>query len=162
METQNSELILKEDLAFTSDTYELEFEGNSENQIMVLNPYEDEGVIYESSKLINKNHVPSVAFDENLQHPCQYLCDKEYEDDYSYVSSDYSFDEFLFQEQTCEDQNEVPVEVHAKRFLDIHHAHELDVVVQEHTNSFYDVDDLNDKKSKLLSFILKVILKLKV
>ena len=29
METQNSELTLKEDLSFTSDTYEFEFEGNS-------------------------------------------------------------------------------------------------------------------------------------
>ena len=41
METQNNELTLKEYLAFTSDIYELEFEGNFENQIMVLNPYED-------------------------------------------------------------------------------------------------------------------------
>ena len=65
METQNNELTLKEDLAFTSDTYELEFEGNSKNQIMVLNPYEDEGVIYESNEPINGNHVTSVEFDEN-------------------------------------------------------------------------------------------------
>ena len=44
------------------------------------------------------------------------LCDKEYEDNHSYVSSDYSFSELLFQEKTCEDQNEVPVELHGKRF----------------------------------------------
>ena len=31
METQNSELTLKEDLAFTCDSYELGFEGNSKN-----------------------------------------------------------------------------------------------------------------------------------
>ena len=47
METQNNELTLKEYLAFTSDIYELEFEGNFENHIMVSNPYEYEGVIYE-------------------------------------------------------------------------------------------------------------------
>ena len=98
METQNSELTLKEDLAFTSDTYELEFEGNSKNHITVFKPYEDEGVIYENSELINGNHVPSVEFDENLKQPCQYLCHKQYEDNHSYVSPYYSFSEFLFQE----------------------------------------------------------------
>ena len=69
METQNSEITLKEDLSFTSDTYELKFEGNFENQ-MVFNPYEDEGVIYENSEPINGNHVPSVEIDKNLQQPC--------------------------------------------------------------------------------------------
>ena len=69
METQNSELTLKEDLAFTSDTYEWEFEGNSENQIIVSNLDEDEGVIYEISDPINGNHVPLVEFDETLQQP---------------------------------------------------------------------------------------------
>ena len=103
---------------------------------MVLNPYEDEGVIYESSEPINGNHVPSIEFDENLQHPCQYLCDKEYEDNHSYVSSYYSFYEFWFQEQTCEDQNEVLVEFHGERYMDTHQAHKLNVVVQEHTNYF--------------------------
>ena len=86
METQNNELTLKE------------FEGNSENQIMVLNPYEDEGVIYEISEPTNENLVPSVDFDENLQQPCEYLCHKQYEDNHSYVSPYYSFSEFLFQE----------------------------------------------------------------
>ena len=69
--------------------------------------------------------------------------------------------EFLFKEKTFEDQNGVPIELHGERYMDIHHAHELDVV-QEHTNSFYDVDDVNDKKNNLQSFILKLILKFKV
>ena len=33
--------------------------------------------------------------------------------------------------------------------MDIHQAHELYVVVQEHTNYFYDVDYVNDKKNKI-------------
>ena len=37
METQNNELTLNGDLAFTIDTYEIECEGDFENQIMVLN-----------------------------------------------------------------------------------------------------------------------------
>ena len=149
METQNNELTLKEYLAFTSDIYELEFEGNFENHIMVSNPYEYEGVIYERSEPINGNHVSSVEFDENFQQPFHYLCDKEYEDNYVYVSSDCSFFDFLFQDQICEYQSGVPIELHGEIYLDIHHAHELDVVVQEHTNYVYDVDHVNGKKEQI-------------
>ena len=127
---------------------------------MVLNPYEDEGVIYESSEPINGNHVPLVEFHENLQQPFQTLCDQECEENHSYVSSDCSFSDFLFHEQTCEDQNGVHVELHAEIFLDIHHAHELDVVVQEHTNSFYDVEDVNDKKKQIVVIYFESDLKI--
>ena len=39
--------------------------------------------------------------------------------------------------------------MHRERSLDIHHAHELDVVVQEHINYFYYVDDVNDNKEQI-------------
>ena len=39
------------------------------------------------------------------------------------------FSEYFFQEQTCVDQNEVPIELHGERSMDIHHVHELHVVV---------------------------------
>jgi hypothetical protein len=58
METQNNELILNEDLMFTHDSSELDFEGNFENKIMELNPYEDEGVIHESCEPINACYTP--------------------------------------------------------------------------------------------------------
>jgi hypothetical protein len=52
----------------------------------------------------DESHVLSLEFDENLQQPCQSSCDREYEDNHSYVSSDYAFSESLFQEKVGQNQ----------------------------------------------------------
>ena len=60
---------------------------------------------------------------------------------------------FLFQEQTCEDQNKVIVELHGEEALDIHHAHKIEVVFQENTKYFYDLNDVRNEQ--VISFPLE-------
>ena len=51
--------------------------------------------------------------------------------------------------------------MHGERSLDVYQAHELDVVVQEHINSFYDVDDVNDKKEQIYVIYFECDLEIK-
>ena len=51
---------------------------------------------------------------------------KQGEDPRNYVMT-FHFLSFYFKKKTCEDHNEVPIELHEDRSMDIHHAHELDV-----------------------------------
>lgn len=61
--------------------------------------------------LINDSPVPSYEFDEYLQEICQSF-NEMYGDSHSFVVLDCSFFGFLFQDQVCEDQDDVSDEMH--------------------------------------------------
>lgn len=124
--SQNSEIActgnLSNDLSYGDD--HLLLQGNNEHKFVFLDSCDSQIDILPVEAHDKSNILEVViSFKFSHEHPKHCLLDEWYEEIHSFVVLDYSFYGFLFQNQVCEDQDEIFDERHEQGYLGIHYSY---------------------------------------